>query len=380
MTFPTVAEFDRILDLTKKNVFLGTNAAFMGSLLCGHDFQWDFENKVTNTACTDGLTIWWSVKDFLRCDQLEKDATLVHEILHTGFLHFLRRGSRDPGVWYTACDYRINNYLIQNGYKLPNNGYWLFNLDLDKNGIMPEEEIYEWLQKHPRPPCPKCCAKPGSEHQTPQQLANQLAATVRAVQAAEQAGQAGNLPGGLKEHLNKFLEPKIPWRSVLNRWMTDLIDTEDYTWHRPNRRYEDLYLPSLEQEEGRLEHLAYFEDVSGSITRPDHVTFNSEVKYIQEVLKPKKLTLIQFDVTITNVRVFVEDEPFEDIELFGGGGTSLEPVWEWIEENKPQAAIIFSDLECAPMRPLTKDIPVIWAAIRNKTATVPFGTLIHLRD
>lgn len=375
---PSDQELDKMLDLVKRDVFLGSNAAFLGSLLCSHNLHWDKEGNICpDTACTDGLNIWWHTNDFMRCSKEEKNATLLHELWHTGLLHFLRQGTRCPDVWNVACDYRINNNLIRDGHKLPNNGFWLFDLSLDSNGIMAEEDIYDLLMKKalPMPQKPMNDLRGSPD---PSKQAEQLAAAVRAVQAAELANQAGKLPGNLREILNLFLQPKIDWRIELQRWMTELLPTSDYTWKKPNRRYPDIYLPSVEEQEGRLEHLVYFQDVSGSISK-DHLTrFNSEVKFIHEQLKPKKLTLVQFDVVIQSVHEFTEDQPFENIERSGGGGTSLVPVHAWIETNKPKAAVIFSDMYCDPMQPLTTGIPIIWGVVNNRKVKPAFGKLIHV--
>jgi hypothetical protein len=76
-----------------------------------------------------------------------------------------------------------------------------------------------------------------------------------------------------------------------------------------------------------------------------------------------------------------EDDPFEEIKLIGRGGTCLSEVRQHIIDNEPTAAIIFSDLDCPPMEklPVGLNIPVIWVAIRNKSATVPFGSITHIQ-
>src|SRR5690606_7356868 len=191
---------------------------------------------------------------------------------------------------------------------------------------------------------------------------------VQAVHQAKASGQAGNIPGAIKEILKKFLEPVIPWQTVLMQFFTDLLD-EDYSWKRPNRRYSDMYLPSKFTDDGRLEHLMYFLDVSGSISEAQILRFNSEVKYIQETLKPQRLTLIQFDTMIQDVKEFNVDDPFDEIEIIGRGGTSFVPVREYIQEHKPTAAIIFSDMFCPPMEPLEEEIPIVWVVMDNHRAT-----------
>jgi predicted metal-dependent peptidase len=368
-------DLDKMLDKVKAELFLGTNAAFLGSIMCSVEFLWD---ETFPTAWTDYLRIGWNPHWFLSTSHEKRKGLLLHELWHIARLHQLRRGTRDPKMWNIGCDYRINNDLITSRQPIPDGG--CVAPQIDDNGILSEEEIYDLLMQNsiPVPADPMEDLRDGEQNGSGTAHAQMIATVVRAVQAAEMAKMAGELPGDIKQMLNTFLEPVVPWRTVLQQWMTELLD-EDFTWKKRNRRY-DIYMPSREEDEGRLEHLVYFQDTSGSITEKDMLRFNSEVKYVQEVLKPKKLTLIQFDTMIQFVREFIQDELFEDVEFHGGGGTCLVPVRAWIEEYKPTAAIIFSDLECSPMKPLTQKIPVIWAVIRNRNIPVHFGKVIHIKD
>src|SRR5690606_36181796 len=102
-----------------------------------------------------------------------------------------------------------------------------------------------------------------------------------------------------------------------------------------DRRYFDVYLPGEVEDEGRLEHLIYYLDVSGSVTDAQAMRFNSEVKYIKDTFNPKKLTLAQFDTRITWERTFLEDDPFDEIVIIGRGGTHLEPVRQHMIKHRP---------------------------------------------
>jgi predicted metal-dependent peptidase len=204
---------------------------------------------------------------------------------------------------------------------------------------------------------------------------------VKAIHQAKLAGaKPGSLPGGIEQIVEKFLKPIIPWEAELKAFFNDLLD-EDFTWRRPNRRHswDDMYLPSRYQEDGRLEHLIYYLDVSGSITDQEVLRFNSEVKFIKEHFNPKKLTLVQFDTIIQKEDVFHEDDRFEKIVVVGRGGTCLKCVHAHIVEHKPTAAVIFSDLCVAPMKSLPFDVPIIWACTQ-KGQSVPFGKLIYVRS
>ena len=110
------------------------------------------------------------------------------------------------------------------------------------------------------------------------------------------------------------------------------------------------------------------------------IRFNSEVKYIQEVLKPKRLTLVQFDDSIQATKEFKEEDPFDEIQIVGRGGTLWEPVREHIEKHKPTTAIVFTDMGFfdAIIQP-NIDVPLIWIAINKPGASAPFGKILHIR-
>ncbi len=361
----------RELDRTKSSVFLSQkNAAFLGSLMCSLNFSW---TRDLPTAATDGVNLYWNPEYFQSLPKDSRSTDLQHELWHVALLHNIRCGTRDQQIWNIACDIKIDLMLEEEGCTFV--GIQGVKRDPKYKG-WPEEDIYDDLMKDPPPTSScTCCV-----HALPQSDISKQATINAVVQAVHQAkaSGAGNIPGNIEKMLKEFLEPIIPWQTVLMKFFTDLLD-EDYTWKRPNRRYSDMYLPSRFTDDGRLEHLVYFLDVSGSIQDTDILRFNSEVKYIQEVLKPQRLTLVQFDTDIQDVKEFKEEDPFDEIKVIGRGGTCLRCVHDFIEKENPTAAVIFSDLYVPPMQPVTTDTPIIWIAINNPGATVPFGQLLHIK-
>lgn len=386
------AKLDRKLDQVKSSVFRRGDAAFFGPILCGLDHIWTTQ---VDTAGTDGQHLYWNPDFFVNApiqyQQPEfNEFVLMHELWHVARLHMLREGKKCPDKWNEACDIRINNdeaaeYQIRkknspNAPKLPWGTFpaW-FKPEWDKENGAPlaEEEIYARLNKIGAPPKPNPW---GNGDMVGDAEANKaaVATVVKAIQSAKMAGQPGAIPGGVVENVNKFLSPVIPWEYHLKKWMTDLLEY-DYTWARPNRRYADMYLPSIIEEDGRLDHLIYFQDVSGSISSRDIIRFNSELKYVWDELKPKRMTVVQFDTIIQKIDEFNEGDTFDKIKIIGRGGTCLIEVRQMIEDLKPTAAVIFTDMGVAPMRPLTHEIPILWVCTNNPGAKVPFGTLIHIK-
>lgn len=65
-----------------------------------------------------------------------------------------------------------------------------------------------------------------------------------------------------------------------------------------------------------------------------------------------------------------------DLEKVRGGGTSFQPVIDWIEQEKidPACLVYLTDLQC-PM-PTEPDYPVLWASVDLKEAA--FGDVINV--
>ncbi|UZV39814.1 putative metallopeptidase [Xanthomonas virus PB119] len=366
------------MDKVKTKIFLGKQSGFFGSLLCSLDFIW---SEDVPTAATDGIRLWWNPVWFEKHNNDQMGTVLRHELDHVSRLHALRRGDRDPKVWNYACDYRINNDLDNDKFTFKGLSP-LLDHKYDRNGeLLSEEEIYtilmeERLNNNGSWGSGDIDLEEAFNLPTEEQ-AKAVNIVGSAIAAAKAAGE--EVPGDVKKLMDQFLNPVIPWQVVLMQFFTDQLD-RDYTMRRPNRRYSDMYLPSLEDDDdGRLECLLYFQDVSGSITDADSQRFNSELKYVWDELRPKKIVIAQFSTQITKVDTLIEEDNFDWIETVGGGGTSLVPVREMILKEKPTAAVIFSDLECSPMDCTDINIPLIWATIRNRSASVQKGKIIHIR-
>lgn len=372
-------DLDRQLDRVKSTVFRRPDAAFFGPLMCSLNFVW---SEMVDTAATDGSTFWWNPKFFAEAPDkyLEprfNEFVMMHELNHVARLHMLRQGNRDPEFWNFACDIRINNDLVTGKYSFGTFPAW-FRPDWDQPALMAEEDIYDRIKQNAMTPPPNPWGNGDMVPTTESSKQRAINNVVKAVQSAKVSGQPGAIPGSLESILEMFLSPIIPWELHLYQWMSDLLD-EDYTWARPARRYTDIYLPSRFEDEGRLQHLMYFQDVSGSITDAEIVRFNSELRYIWDTFKPKKMTVAQFDTRITKVDIFNEGDPYEKIFIVGRGGTSLVPVRQMIIDEEPTAAIIFSDMCVSPMAPLPVEIPILWVATNAHGVTVPFGKIIHIK-
>jgi predicted metal-dependent peptidase len=395
MTETDRQELDRELDKVKTEVFLdkkrGDHAAFLAPLMCSLEFEW---SQRRGTAWTDGKSLGWNPEFFRAIGRPGRVTVLMHELWHVGYMDPMNCGRRNPRKWNRACDHRINLQLEAEGYDFSTLAAAGFPglKDPQYKGLS-AEEIYELLPDEPEDNT-YVVSGDGDVSQVdgdgdlipvddPALKAEIVNKVVSAIQQAEMSGApgAGNMPGSIRQAVERFLKPRLPWHLLLNRFFTALTE-EDYTWARPNRRHTEAYLPSREDSAEGLEHLAYYRDISGSITHRQEQRFNSEVKHIKETFRPKLLTLVDFHHEIVGEKVFGEDDPFEKLPIRENGGTDFDPVRTDILERRPTAAVIFTDLQARPMDPFPKGvrIPVIWVNVGDEALGVAEGEVIHFEE
>lgn len=375
---PAPEKLQRLLDQCRSTLMLNKKHAFLSSLMCMLRQEWD---DSIPTAATDYKSIFWSREFFMSLAPDSRVTVQAHEVWHVARLHNIRRGNRDPKTWNRACDFRINNDLLAMGFSFEG----LDGCCLDPQRFpadMTEEDIYNILIQEPAPPDDSNDPFSGDMVEGTDSAAEQTATVMRVAAAIQQTRLLdghGSIPGSIKEIIDKFLNPVVPWEQLLQRWFIDLAG-EEHSWTKRNRRYQDVYLPALVPEQNRLGLLHYYFDISGSVTREMIARFNGEVRYIKNTFNPEKLVLVMFDTEIHEVIEITENDEFDQLKVTGRGGTCLECVREHIIKTKPTAAIIFTDLDCRPMQPLPVDTPIIWTVVENPGATVPFGTLIHVKE
>lgn len=351
------------LDRVKSAVFLNRNAAFLASLMC--QLKFEFRDDV-NTMATNGSQILIGTQFFKETSEQDLTFILVHELWHVALMHNLRRGTRNPKIFNIAADYVVNLKAYEDmGYR-PQGA--LYNQQYEGMSV---EEVYDLLIDENQDE-----EDVDIDLIEPTDSTEQQSQATRVQKACAIAKASGLLDAHVEKQIAKFLKPRVNWKVLLKKYLTDQIDT-DSSWSRPNRRYlsQGMYMPAQLPLEGRLEHLMFFLDTSGSISDTEVTQFLSEIKTIQSDLVPKKLTLVQFDTTIKDIQVLKEGEFPDAFNVKGRGGTSLKYVRELIEKEKPTCTVIFSDLDCKPMDPV--DSPIIWIII-NSENTASFGKQIHI--
>jgi predicted metal-dependent peptidase len=326
------------------------------------------------TMATDGKRISYNAEFVTKIGEPDIKllvGVLIHEIMHVVFLHPYRCKNRDPGVWNEACDYAINPLIKSQGFVLPEP-----HLDEHRFHGMSEDAIYNILINEPRKPKP-CntgyfTESLNSEEQTTWQVSVQAAAKVSSL--------ASKNPGLHKLICKEIFEVTIDWREVLDQFMQELTK-DDYSWHRPNKRYagSGLYLPQRHQLE--LKPVVFAVDTSGSIGKDDLDLFTSEcfkcLDIYNQTNEDTELLILWCDHELAEPEILTRDH---ELKPKGGGGTSYEPVMTWLKTHEDDYAglIYFTDGYCDEFGD-EPNIPVLWVVYGRGEFKPPFGEVTYLK-
>lgn len=380
-----MSDRQKALDKAVLGLFQEYASTFLTTLYCSLRFSWT--DKIP-TACTNGIYLMVNADWFLTLSEKMRVTLLAHELWHVAYMHMMRCGDRDPQIWNMAADFAINGMLEDNGYHFdlrPGTSKKIGLIDHNYDG-MSAEQIYEKLiagaTKVDLPfGADFSSGGTGTDDELPAPLTSAevtqvIANVVRATTMSQMNGrEAGQLPGDFTVMMDGLLNPKLPWQSLLSRWLTER-DELGYNWRAPNRRYQDMYLPSRGGQEG-LEKLLWALDVSGSVTDHQLRVFNSEIKGAKEAYNPAETTVITFDTEIQNTWEFTSEDDIRGLCITGRGGTDMEPVFELARKTRPSAMIILSDMWCS-IPDQIPGIPVLWVCFDNDSWSPPYGDVIHV--
>ncbi len=358
------------------------------------------------TIGTDVRALYYNPEYISKLTLEQTQFVLAHEALHCALSHFARREHRVKHRWDIACDLAINPLLIKDGLKPPPGVLLRSGFE----GMM-AEEIYPYIEDDMEDETHDdhfydaenqssgsaggqsldnknqsgddngsgdqgqdsgAVPRPLSETEQ-EQLAVQW--RQRLAGAAQQAMQAGKLGASMARLVEHLLQPQLPWRMLLARYMT-AVARDDYSFQRPSRREGDAILPTLKSRQ--LDVLVVL-DTSGSVNDTEMQEFVSEINAIKGQMRAR-LTLHACDAALCTNGPWIF-EPWEDFSMpssiYGRGGTRFTPVFDWLtqEGRKPDLLVYFTDAEGEFPRS-EPDFPVLWLV--KGRAKVPWGQRIQL--
>ena len=385
------------------------------------------------TACTNGSEIYFDIEFLSKLDSNERLFVLCHEIYHVVMMHMLRLQNRNVELFNIATDMEVNYMLKQDGLTAPsnlvfpdskyegesaeehyerllkqmknqmknggsnsginkdgmNNGSSGDGTGKSKNGKLSgqfDKHIYDSNDEdddnkgsgnnadgRPTDKYGVVGEDPDYNPSFKPNLADEIReAVVSAAQECEK--MRGELPGHLSRIVKKLLKPEIKWQEVLARYITTSVKSGQHRWIPPARRhvYRGLYLPSKYEE--RM-NVTVGIDVSGS-TEGDLPKFFAELTGLLNTFGSYKLNVIQCDTQVCSYEEYDSSENqfnfnISDYKFSGGGGTTLTPILEYIDDNQVESdvIVIFTDGYCENVT-YNPSKPVLW--IITSTGTEEF--------
>ena len=371
------------------------------------------------SVATDARRIYYSEDYVARLTLRQTQFVLAHQALHCALGHFARRSHRLRARWDAACDYAVNALLIEEGmepaagvlvdpalrglsaeeiYPLLGGEATARSFDVHlfdaahariargtdpssrpENGVSPPNDVASIAAAalgsdatpHPRRNTGAADGEAGAAGVEPDELERRW--QMRFAMAAQQARHAGRLGASWQRVLSFALQPPLPWRTLLTRFVASCAH-EDYTFQRPPRRESQMILPRLSS--GTIDLHAVL-DTSGSIGDAELAAFSTEIDALKGQVRAR-VSVHACDRQLAPEGPWVF-EPWQPIvlpdRLPGGGATDFRPVFEWLHANavRPDLLLYFTDAQGEfPMH--APAYPVAWLVKGN--APVPWGERI----
>lgn len=394
---------------------------FVGTISMGLDLV-PVRDANCPTAATDGSNLYFDIAFLSELSDEERIFVIGHEVYHNVMLHFIRQEGRDRNLWNIAADLEVNTILAEDGLTPPVDVLLPEKYGFDKNRSA--EEYYNLLLEQQKYQQSNSSGSKGenssgnsdgrmsgqfdkhiySDEEMPEGGASNMSdkygkvgkdedykpnvkpetvekireATISAAQQIER--QRGELPAHLQRIVNKLLESKVDWKDCLAQYVTRCM-SNDPTWNRPNRRFahSGTYLPG---HQGNDLNVAVILDTSGS-TAVDTERFLTELHAIVESHSNYKLTIVHCDAKVQHVDEFDNETPFiieNGYEMRGGGGTRLEPAFDYINVNgvEPSVCIVFTDGYTEEFKAnMAPNYPTLWLISEGGTKeNIGFGEVI----
>ena len=360
-------------------------------------------------AATDAVShIWFNPGLTRNLNVRELGFVLAHEVCHQVLASMERRNGREEFKWNMAADYAINAMVAD--ITIPGAPPWSDNrlyqmpegaLFHPKYCNLVAEVIYEHLCRKELKTAPVAVdvILPGgdetalhlpavSDHRggidihLPYELDADQQELLRerilaAVENFHANSDRGDLPEELLRSVGLLDEPKIPWQRVLHHYVDAILNSDDYSLARPNKRYlaQDLIVPGHYGES--ISNLVVALDSSGSMTPENIREVAGEIRGM--VPNAQDVTLIVADCAVQQV------VPLDGLETVlasgafqGGGGTDHVCVFEYIAAHhlNPRVFIGLSDLY-SRFPEKKPPYPVLWVVTEDH-GEPPWGKVIEL--
>ena len=361
-----------VTNLDRAKVSILTQHPFFASILMKRKL---IEDNTIPTAAVDQRGQIYYNKDFVESKSVaELVFLLCHEVGHVIGQHSSRRGARQAKKWNIAGDAWINDMLKDAGVGEFIDG----GVDMPGSKDRTVDDIYNSLPDAPDGDGPGGIGDDIIERGAPLDAAEaeQLDAEMRVeiAQAAQVAKQKDKLPAAMHRIVEELIATRTPWYDVLERYMVSHTKA-DYTWARRNRRFADVYLPSVGKR-AQMGDVVVQVDVSGSVSQHEINHYNGHLARIVELCSPERVHILYTDVAVCKHDVFVDGET-PVIGMYSGGGTDMEAGFRYLDKEgiEPDVFVCLTDGYTDFTASSKPAYPVVWCISTDIVA--PYGDTIH---
>jgi predicted metal-dependent peptidase len=310
-------------------------------------------------------------------DEKTKLAVLKHELLHIVFFH-LENFDRfeNKKLSNIAADLEINQYIEPEykgekweGLEYDKGMFKTLNL-LSKQGTKyyydaleqeicdnPDGEIAQFVNDTEIDWHDLWEAMEGMSEAERKLISKQIDYQLKEIAEELQKKNRGLIPSELESYIKglfEIKEPVLDWKAYLRRFSSQStkIFTKK-TRRKPNKRFYGNPALKIKQRKNTLVAI----DTSGSVSDKELLEFFNEIYHIYK--SGTDVTVIECDAAIQ--RIYEYKGKLEDLSVKGRGGTSFEPVFAYLYENRDKYnnLIYLTDGECSsPKTQILK--PVLW--------------------
>ena len=350
------------------------NFPLLASMVAAFEFVQDAavcEREDIAVAAVDEVLRTIYIHPGAHLQEQELRFVIAHEILHVALRHLPRRRGRDPFLWNVACDFVINDWLIQMDVGQPPAIGLLHDLDL--RGLS-AEDVYDRIATDLRR-MRKLRTFAGSRGDMLERSGTPLNPAIphstdldefcrtqlgKGLLRHEQSGR-GLLPAGLIEEIRALLQPPIDWQVELARWFDHHfppIETRR-SYARISRCQSatpDIPRPRIQADPRWLEGRTFgvVLDTSGSMERHTLAKGLGAIASYADAKDVPAVRLICCDAAPYDLGYMPAADMAQRIALKGRGGTVLQPGVDLLlaasDFPKDGPILIITDGQCDQLR------------------------------
>ncbi len=287
-----------------------------------------------------------------RLNELEMRFVMAHEMLHAGLRHDVRCGGRDPFLWNVACDYVINDWLVEMGVgTMPEIGGLYDPALRGESSETIYDRIVEEKQRHPRRRIatmrgrdlgdmldPPGWWKRGKGLELDEFYRSVLS---QGLDLQESMGR-GYVPAGLIEEIRALNQPAISWDVELAQWFDiHFPDAEKVrSYARLSRRQSstpDIPRPLWVADRPKTDYERTFGvilDTSGSMHRTILAKALGAIASYSIARDVPAVRVIFCDATTYDQGYMPPEDIAGRVQVRGRGGTILQPGIDLLERAK----------------------------------------------